>query len=144
MPDTIRRRIQLAVVAALQAIPDLSGGVELGRDTEPDTTPALSVLDQGDSRLIEDVYQARRQMTLLIAGDVEGNGGDGAAAAMDALLAEVITRLMADPQWGGLASNTDLGDLIVDPPSGAEVRALTFGVQLLVEYAHRRGDPTAI
>ncbi len=141
MLDTIRRRIQLAVVAALRPIPGLVGGVELGRDTEPDTIPALSVLDQGDTAISEDVYHARRQMQRLVAGDVEGEAGDGAAAAMDALLAEIITRLMADPQWAGLASNTDLGDLIVDPPSGAEVRALTFGVQLLVEYAHRRGDP---
>lgn len=144
MPDTIRRQIQLAVVAALQPIPGLTGGVELGRDTEPSEIPALSVLDQGDTAIAEDVYHARRRMQLLIAADVEGDAGDGAAAAMDALLAEMITRLMADPQWGGLASNTDLGDLIVDPPSGAEVRALTFGVQLLVEYAHRRNDPTAL
>lgn len=141
---TIRRQIQLIVEATLGAIPDVPGGCELGRDTEPTKLRAISITDLGDSPGVEDVYHTVRTMRLQVIGDVEGDAGAGAADAMDLLLEQIIVASQTDPQWGGLARNTDLGELAVDPTMGSEIRGLTFGLTLLIEYAHRRGDPTVI
>lgn len=144
MPDAVRKRIKDAVLDQLQTLTLVDAdNVEIARDGEPLTWPALSIEDKGDERIGATAFSLRYRMTLEVLGEVQGNGGADADARTDAIIAEVQTVLMANQQWDGLASLTDLGNLARDVVMGDDVRTVCFGQTLLINYAVSTTDPTS-
>ena len=140
---SMRAQIYDAVVAAMKntGIVDAKN-VHVALDGEPVDYPALSVGDRGDQALEEDALTLRRSMEIAIVYDVVGGSGIDVTDKFNALTMSIQTIIGANSQWGGLAEITTLGDLAMELTPHAEMRSMTGGQTVNIQFTQNRFDPT--
>ncbi|HET6441932.1 MAG TPA: hypothetical protein VFH53_06095, partial [Phycisphaerae bacterium] len=151
---TVVERIARALKAALEAV-TVANGYTLS--VVEVTRPRLSGLGVTPKDLAVSLIQADRQRAAEhdVTGNPPGLGwrltfrvdllrrvSEDDETPIDAVLNEfegqVVKALMADPQWGGLAINTELGDVDYPGPGEAVEGA---GLNVLVDCRVAENDP---
>lgn len=142
----LRQRIIDRVKAAHEAIEGV-GDVDIERAGDPVEFPAWSIEDHGDQLLANNGYSLRWRMKLSLVGDVEARptaDGEPPLPLEDlyqAMIADNHVAVMADQQWSGLASRTELGLLDIGISEGADARAATVTREVFIDYAVKATDP---
>lgn len=140
---SMRAQVYDAVVAAMKTTGIVDArNVHVALDGEVIDYPAISVGDRGDTAIEEDAISLRRSVEIMIIFDVIGGSGVDVNDKFNALAASIQAIIGANSQWGGLAEMTTLGDLAIELTPHAEMRAMTGGQSITVQFCQNRFDPT--
>ena len=136
-----REQLFRAVDEALSGIP---GVLEYERQPtgDPNKFNAVHVFDGGQSPGENEGGSRQQVLRFTAEGYVKGGTGPEAHAALNALHADVVRAVMADPTLGGLAEVISDGDLRVDVAELASARRLGFAQDFEIQFATPRGDPS--
>ena len=139
----IREQILAWIAAAHVALPSQP---EVERDPSADPTryPSYGIVDGGQEPIEREAGTVRYELTVKIEGYVEGGSGTEACAARNALYADTVAIMMAEPPINGLAELVEEGRLVCDTAELASKRRLGFLVDFTIQYATRRGDPAQL
>lgn len=145
MTEAVREQIFQAIDGLLAVLPVLAGGeYERMPSGEVAAFPALHVFDEGDDETVGEAGTSRWALQLGVDGYVAGDGGAEAHAALNALYADVIETLFAEPLLGGLIEEIEASRLRTSVVERASRRRLSFSLDLVIHYATRRGSPRII
>lgn len=141
----VRESIFAAIEARLAAIAGM-GEVQRMPSGDPSRFPALFLFDGGHSPSEEGEEAGTQNQALAVGidGYVEGSGGAGVHAALNALYAATIEALFPEPVLGGAATEIEETKFTVTVAERANKRRLAFELELIVHYATRRGMPQII
>lgn len=135
----------LAIIDArlTSVVGDGSYEAEPSADPDPESYPALMMIDGGERNDEAETDATRKIMSITVEGYVHGDTGVEARAARNALHADVVAALLTEPPLDGLATRIEEdGELRMDVATLASVRRLAFAQDFTIEFATRRGDPT--
>jgi hypothetical protein len=135
---TVRDAITAAVMSALAGAAD---ELELEPAGDPSRFPALGAVFGGHRVLEREAGLTRYEMPVTIDGFVDGEGGEAPSAARNALQADVVTRLVADGQLGGIVELIEDDDCRMFTAALANVRRLGFAQDFTVQFTTARGNP---
>ena len=148
----IREQIIAAACARWAQIPGLAA-FELLPPQQPSVYPSLSIDDLGQRRDETDATHSRYVLTLQATGIVQGHPGpDGADAGRDAhakanaLYADVVRAIMADPsplaEAGGMVELIDEGALSIDISALSVDTTISFTIDFEIQFTNRSHDPS--
>lgn len=137
----IRAQIVAEIARRLRLLPGVAE-VEVMPSTDPDAWPALHLFDDGQEPSEYGADITRQNFTPRIECYVEQPGGADAYAVLNTLYAAVVAFLIDGTQLGGLVETIDEGRMVISVAPLASEPRLYFGLDLLITFAARRGDPS--
>ncbi len=149
MARHLRKRIRDAAVAALAGAGGWGANVFQTRRVPvgPEHLPCVLIYTIDETSGLDTMgsgRQLRRSLSLAVQAMIQDN--DTLDDSLDGLAAEAEAALMADPTFGGLALDCELGRTQIDiraGGSGAEAKTGSVVLTFAVSYVTRADDPTA-
>ena len=137
----IRAQIVAEIARRIKLVPGIAE-VEVMPSADPDAWPALHLFDDGQEPTEYEAEITRQNFAPRIECYVEQPGGAEAYDLLNDLYSAVIATLIDGTQLGGIVETIDEGRMEISVAPLASAPRMYFGLDLLITFAARRGDPS--